>query len=383
MSDSTDSPTTSSGTKFRFLQQQHPALLVRNLNHWFGEGENRKQCLFHNNLTINPGELVVITGPSGSGKTTVLTLVGGLRTVQDGSVRVLDRELHGLTPLELTAVRRDIGFIFQAHNLFDSLSAIENVSMALELKQNNRREMNRMATEILTRLGLGHRIHYKPSALSGGQRQRVAIARALVNKPRLVLADEPTAALDKASGHEVLEVFKELAQVVGTTVLLVTHDSRILDVADRIVHMVDGAISSEILVEEALTICNFLVNCSVFAHTSPGTLTTISQKMHKERFPAGSTIIRQGEEGDKFYVVVDGRVKVTVTDQGATRAELFLAAGDFFGEAALLTGQPRAATCTAEDDVTLYSLGKANFLEAMEKSGTLKTQLKKAFSIHR
>src|SRR5947209_1542067 len=102
--------------KFRFLSEQQPALLVRNLNHYFGDGENRKQCLFHNNLTVNPGELVVMTGPSGSGKTTLLTLVGGLRTVQDGSVRVLDREFHGLTAVELTKVRRDIGFIFQAHN---------------------------------------------------------------------------------------------------------------------------------------------------------------------------------------------------------------------------------------------------------------------------
>jgi putative ABC transport system ATP-binding protein len=280
-------------------------------------------------------------------------------------------------------VRRDIGFIFQAHNLFDSLTALENVRMSLELKQTDGAAMDQQATAILTRLGLGHRVHYKPASLSGGQRQRVAIARALVNKPRLVLADEPTAALDKASGHEVVELFKELAQTVGSTILLVTHDSRILDVADRIVHMVDGAISSEILVEEALTICNFLVNCSVFAQIPPATLTTISTKMHKERFPAGATIIRQGEEGDKFYVVVDGHVRVNVTENGETRPLGSLAQGNHFGEAALLTGQPRSATCVATDEVTLYSLGKANFLEVMEQSGTLKTQLKKAIFSHR
>jgi len=325
---------------------------------------------------------VVMTGPSGSGKTTLLTLVGALRTLQEGSVKVLDRELNGLGPVELTDVRRDIGFIFQAHNLFESLTAIENVSMSLELKRTDRREMNRMATEMLTRLGLGHRIKYKPAALSGGQRQRVAIARALVNKPRLVLADEPTAALDKASGAEVVEVFKELAATVGTTVLLVTHDSRILDVADRIVHMVDGAISSEILVEEAMTICNFLVKCSVFERTPPATLTHIAQKMKKERFPAGTAIIRQGDEGDRFYVVVDGGVRVMIDQSGAQKEIKQLGAGDFFGEAALITGQPRAATCVAMDDVTCYSLGKASFLEALEQSGPLKTQLRKAFTAH-
>ena len=376
--------------KYRFLTDREPALMVRGLNHWFGDGETRKQCLTNNNLTVMPGELVVMTGPSGSGKTTLLTLVGALRTVQDGSVKILDRELRGLTPLDLTAVRRNIGFIFQAHNLFDSLSALENVRMSLELQHTSGREMNRIATDMLTRLGLGHRIHYKPQQLSGGQRQRVAIARALANKPRLVLADEPTAALDKASGHDVVELFKELAAQNGSTVLLVTHDSRILDVADRIVHMVDGAISSEILVEEALTICDFLVNCSIFKATPPGTLTMISQKMLKERFPAGTAVIRQGDEGDKFYVVVEGRVRVVVRPPGVPvdsppppGPPLFLKAGDFFGEAALLTGQPRGATCIAEDDVTLYSLGKANFLEAMEKSGTLKMQLRQAFTSHR
>jgi putative ABC transport system ATP-binding protein len=267
---------------------------IRGLNHWFGAGENKKHCLIDNTLTLMPGELVVMTGPSGSGKTTLLTLVGALRTVQDGSLRVLGRELKGLGKVELTHMRHNIGFIFQAHNLFDSLTALENVSMSVELWDHTPAERVRRATEILTRVGLGARVHYKPQNLSGGQKQRVAIARALVNRPRLVLADEPTAALDKASGREVVNMLKELAQQEASTILLVTHDSRILDVADRIVNMIDGAIASEIVVEEAVTICEFLAKVPAFAATTPAALTEISQKMAKERYRAGSVVIRQG-----------------------------------------------------------------------------------------
>jgi putative ABC transport system ATP-binding protein len=360
-----------------------PGVAVRNLNHWFGAGESRKHCLVDNTLTLMPGELVVMTGPSGSGKTTLLTLVGALRTVQDGSLRVLGRELNGLGKLELTQMRHNIGFIFQAHNLFDSLTAIENVSMSLELWDDPPAERTRKATETLTRLGLGARIHYKPQNLSGGQKQRVAIARALVNRPKLVLADEPTAALDKTSGREVVTMLKELAQEEGTTVLLVTHDSRILDAADRIVNMVDGAIASEIVVEEAVTICAFLSKVPAFATTTPAALTEISQKMAKEQYRAGSVIIRQGDEGDKFYVVVGGEVNVSEKRGEETIQHPSLGVGAFFGEAALLTGQPRLATITGKTDVVLYSLKKADFLQAMNRSGTLESQLRSAFFVRR
>jgi putative ABC transport system ATP-binding protein len=360
-------------------QHVEATVLIRKLNHWFGSGDLRKQCLFDNDLTLNPGELVVMTGPSGSGKTTILTLVGCLRTVQEGSVRVLGQELRGLGKLALTDMRRNIGFIFQAHNLFDSLTALENVRMSMELKGVPAREMVQRGTAILTRLGLGQRIHYKPQSLSGGQRQRVAIARALVNRPKLILADEPTAALDKASGREVVEMLKELAATEGSTVLLVTHDSRILDVADRIVNMIDGHIASEILVEETVTICEFLIKCSVFASTPPATLTEISQKMVKEHYTPGATIIKQGDEGDKFFVVVDGTVHVVHKEGEATTSELDLGPGNFFGERALLTGEPRNATITAQTDVILYSLKKGDFLEALNKSGNLNTQLRAAF----
>jgi putative ABC transport system ATP-binding protein len=141
-------------------------------------------------------------------------------------------------------VRRNIGFIFQAHNLFESLTARQNVEMAIELREvwGNKRELS---TQILTQLGLGDRADYKPQNLSGGQKQRVAIARALVNKPQLILADEPTAALDKITGREVVTLLQTLAREEGCTVLMVTHDNRILDVADRIVNLVDGRLESD------------------------------------------------------------------------------------------------------------------------------------------
>jgi putative ABC transport system ATP-binding protein len=162
---------------------------VRGLNHWFGEGESRNQVLFDNTIQVEAGQLVIMTGPSGSGKTTLLTLIGALRSVMDGSVLLLGRELKGLDEAARSEVRRQVGFIFQLHNLFDSLTAYENVKMAMQLSGLPSREMYRRGTTMLERLGLGHRADYKPKALSGGQRQRVAIARALVNRPRVVLAD--------------------------------------------------------------------------------------------------------------------------------------------------------------------------------------------------
>ncbi len=218
---------------------------VSGLNHHFGEGDSRNQVLFDNHLDIGPGELVVVTGPSGSGKTTLLTLIGALRSVQDGTVETLGRNLTGASMRELVDVRRKIGFIFQMHNLFESLSAYENVKMAMQLGDLPFSEMRERGVAILERLGLGHRIDYKPKALSGGQRQRVAVARALVNRPQLVLADEPTAALDKDASKIVVTLLKELATDHDATIMVVTHDRRIVEFADRVVNMVDGRIISD------------------------------------------------------------------------------------------------------------------------------------------
>jgi putative ABC transport system ATP-binding protein len=184
--------------------------------------------------------MVILTGPTGSGKTTLLTLIGALRTLHAGEVEVLGRPLSGLGTADLVGVRRDLGFIFQLHNLFDSLTLFENVKLATDLKPYTATEARDRIETLLRRLGLGDRMGYRPPALSGGQRQRAAIARALVNRPKLVLADEPTAALDKEAGHIVVDMLQELAREEGSAIVLVTHDKRILDTADRIVNLLDG-----------------------------------------------------------------------------------------------------------------------------------------------
>lgn len=231
-----------------------PSVQIRNLNFHYGEGDLFKQVLFDINLEIYPGQIVILTGPSGSGKTTLLTLIGALRTIQDGSLKVLGQELKGLSPKKLVQIRKNIGFIFQAHNLFHSLTARQNVMMSTDLfthEGGNAMAANN-AAEILTQLGLGERVDYKPHALSGGQKQRVAIARALVNRPNLILADEPTAALDKKSGRDVVTLMQKMAKEENITILMVTHDNRILDVADRIINLVDGNLESDNVMNDFL-----------------------------------------------------------------------------------------------------------------------------------
>ncbi|MFB2834597.1 DevA family ABC transporter ATP-binding protein [Floridanema evergladense] len=223
-----------------------PVISVSNLNHYFGKGSLRKQVLFNINLQIKAGEIVLLTGPSGSGKTTLLTLLGGLRSAEEGSLKILGQEMCGASKQKLTKVRRQIGYIFQAHNLMKFLTAKENVRMSLELHDEMlKQDMDAIVSAILEKVGLGERINYYPENLSGGQKQRVAIARALVSHPKIVLADEPTAALDKKSGRDVVELMYKLAKEEAITILLVTHDNRILDIADRILYMEDGCLVSD------------------------------------------------------------------------------------------------------------------------------------------
>ena len=372
----------------RSATREHPSLRkgydesrigvqVRGLNHSFGHGELRKQVLFDNNLDLTRGEIVIMTGPSGSGKTTLLTLIGALRTVQDGSLKVMGRELHGLDSADLIDVRRNAGFIFQAHNLFESLTAFQNVGMSMELKGFDRPTIRQRAEELLTALGLGHRIHYKPDSLSGGQKQRVAIARALASRPSLILADEPTAALDKESGRTAVELLRKYATDENATILIVTHDNRILDVADRIVNMVDGRVISDVVIVESAAISEFLRQCPVFSTLTARTLTEVADKMSLERHPAGATIIRQGDPGDKFYLIREGKAEVIVADAKGQRQVATLGVGDFFGEAALLTGEPRNATVRAVEDLELYVLGKHEFDAVIEASATFKEELRK------
>jgi putative ABC transport system ATP-binding protein len=218
-------------------------VVIEKLNHWFGDGDSRRQVLFDVDLALEPGKLTVLLGASGSGKTTLLTLMGCLRRVEDGSLRLLGAELNGASEATLTVSRRRLGFIFQAHNLHDSLTAMQNVRMGLEV--HGRAAManwRRDAAHVLTLLGLAERLDYLPARLSGGQKQRVAVARALVGNPEIVFADEPTAALDKASGLQVVSMLKRLGKARGVTTLMVTHDNRILEMADRLLTMEDGRI---------------------------------------------------------------------------------------------------------------------------------------------
>jgi putative ABC transport system ATP-binding protein len=353
------------------------AVRIHNLQHYFGQGELRKQVLFDNNLEVACGEIVIITGPSGSGKTTLLTLIGTLRTVEEGELEVLGHPLHGAAGEELIAVRRQLGFIFQHHNLFASLTALQNVKMGLELFDVSQPESERRGVEMLTRLGLEHRIQHKPGKLSGGQNQRVAIARALAHGPQLVLADEPTAALDGKSGREVVTLFQELARTQHCTILMVTHDNRILDIADRIVNMVDGRIVSSVLVQEAALICEFLRNQPLFAQLTPRTLSYVADKMKLEVFAPGAVVIRQGDPGDKFYLVRGGAVDVSKEDATGRHVLGALRRGEVFGETALLTGEPRNATVVATEKLEVYSLGKGDFAAVVMASASFEDELRK------
>ncbi len=216
---------------------------IEGLTFAYGEGELRRPVLRDVTLRVHAGEVVLLTGPSGSGKTTLLTLIGALRGMQEGSCRVLGHELLGSPEAERVLLRRSIGFIFQNHNLLGFLTARQNVAMSLELDATTSEgERLERAGAMLAAVGLAGHEDKPPSRLSGGQRQRVAIARALVGNPGLILADEPTAALDKVSGGEVAHLLRDIAKQRGTPILMVTHDPRILDIADRIVAMEDGRI---------------------------------------------------------------------------------------------------------------------------------------------
>jgi len=351
---------------------------VSGLNHYFGDGELRKQALYNNSLDVRRGEIVIMTGPSGSGKTTLLTLIGTLRTVQEGSLRVLGHELNGATTDLIVRIRREMGFVFQAHNLFESLTAYQNVNMAAELLGIDPLIADGRIKSLLTRLGLGERVHYKPKSLSGGQKQRVAIARGLVHKPKLILADEPTAALDEKSGREVVTLFQELARDEGCTIIMVTHDNRILDVADRIVNMVDGHIKSDVAVQEASVICEFLKDFPLFSDLTPTTLAEIADKMMVHEAEPDQFVLRQGDPGDLFYLIRSGAVNVLVDEDGQEKKVAELGQGQYFGEAALITDEPRNASIVAREKSIFYALGKSDFRDVLEKSATFEQELRQA-----
>ena len=216
---------------------------INNLSHFYGMNENKKQVLNNVNFFIEEGELVLLKGPSGCGKTTLLTLIGALRTCQSGDLTVLNNQLNGSSRKIRQKLRRNIGMIFQGHNLLKCLTAEQNVQMGADLLRNltylQRREV---ARKWLSAVGLADHHKKLPSGLSGGQKQRVAIARALSANPKLLLADEPTSALDSVTGREIVSLLRKLAKEQNCSVLMVTHDPRISDMADRILNMEDGKI---------------------------------------------------------------------------------------------------------------------------------------------
>jgi putative ABC transport system ATP-binding protein len=235
--------------------------------------------------------------------------------------------------------------------------------------------MRQRCTGILERLGLGHRIDHKPRFLSGGERQRVAIGRALVNQPRLILADEPTAALDKDSTMNVIGLLKQTTIDYGAAVMMVTHDHRIIDSADRLVHMVDGRIMSDVVLHDALRICEFLRPIDLFKALTPQQLSDVAEHVKKRHFASGETIVREGEPGEEFFVISDGEVDVIRADHEVAR----LRPGDFFGEVALISGEPRNATVVAEGEVDTYVLGKTDFETALASSRSFRDQLHRIY----
>lgn len=347
---------------------------VDGVSHYYGEGETRKQVLFGNELKIRRGEIVIMTGPSGSGKTTLLTLVGTLRSVQEGSLKVLHTELNGIGAADTTMLRKKTGFIFQAHNLFESLTAYQNVKMSTELPGHKSADIKPKIESTLTRLGLGERIHYKPKSLSGGQKQRVAIARGIIHQPELILADEPTAALDAESGREVVTIFQEMAQQHGCTILIVTHDNRILDVADRIVSMVDGNIRSSVLVKWNSAMCKILNEFQIFRSLTPQSISQVADMMELKKFSPGTEIIRQGEIGNEFFVIGKGVVDIEVDGKKVNTLE----EGAFFGEVSLIKEQPRNATVRAKSEVACFVLSKDEFQSVIDSSTTFEEELRKA-----
>lgn len=219
------------------------AVMARDVEMAFRSGNESTFVLQGVDLDIPQGEIQLLMGPSGSGKTTLLSILAGILTPTSGRVHLLGQDITGMSKKQLGQFRlKNIGFIFQGFNLFPALTAAENVEVALAMKGIRGAAGKQQSRELLAQVGLGDRINYLPRDLSGGQKQRVAIARALAGDPKLIMADEPTASLDSHSGHTVIELLRDLAKESKRTVLMVTHDPRLLDVADRVAYLEDGII---------------------------------------------------------------------------------------------------------------------------------------------
>jgi putative ABC transport system ATP-binding protein len=354
------------------------AVRIHKLNHYFfkDKGQAKDHVLKDLDLEFSRGEVVILTGPSGCGKTTLLTLIGGLRSLQgESSVRIYGQELARMDSRQLQKVRYGIGFIFQRHNLLTSLTAYQNVKMAMDLRGVPAADADARIAELMELLLLKDaekdRTHFLPKKLSGGQCQRVAIARALANQPELLLADEPTAALDEKSSQIVFDELRKLAHERGATVVIVTHDDRILEGADRIVSLRRGKIASNLSVAEAKEILKFLNESGFFGPQSLMTLADVIGRMKRTDFVDGEEIVRQGEIGECMYLIRQGSVEVHRDGQFVTT----LHTGTVVGERALLTAEPRNATVTAKGPVQAYVLHKDEFELAKAENATFREQL--------
>ncbi|MCU0555237.1 MAG: ABC transporter ATP-binding protein [Syntrophales bacterium] len=229
------------------MSQNGTAVSLRNVTKAYGAGTSRVQALRGVDLDVRLGELLMLVGPSGCGKTTLISVVAAILDHDEGEIVVFDRDLKSMSPGEKTRFRgANIGFVFQAYNLIPTITVTENVAIPLLILGSRRADALARAGEILGAVGLGDKLEALPAALSGGQQQRVAIARALVNNPRLIVCDEPTSALDHDTGRLVMEVLRKNALSEDRALIIVTHDNRIFNFADRIARMDDGRI---ILVE--------------------------------------------------------------------------------------------------------------------------------------
>lgn len=230
-------------SKYQMNYTPRGAIIAKGVEMVINSKQQRLQILKKVYWEIKKGDIEILMGPSGSGKTTLLSILAGLLTPTAGNVYLLGQEITRMSRTQLAKFRRqNIGFIFQDFNLFPALTAIENVETALNVKGIRGKFARKEAQALLEQVGLADKAKLLPRDLSGGQKQRVAIARALTGRPQVIMADEPTAALDSHSGHLVMELLRGLAKEQGCTVLIVTHDPRILDLADRVAHMEDGVL---------------------------------------------------------------------------------------------------------------------------------------------